>query len=98
MLITDLIKDMVGEMALYGGHPVNASPEIWSSMAELVKANSTRQEYIYLIASHGSPVQTTVGIAAAHIEPLNIFAAKTPCTLAQYIQSPVRVAKASRDS
>jgi len=78
MLITDLIKDMVGEMALYGGHPVNASPEIWSSMAELVKANSTRQEYIYLIASHGSPVQTTVGIAAAHIEPLeNIFAAKT---------------------
>ena len=78
MLITDLIKDMVGEMSLYGGHPVNNSPEIWSSVVELVKANSARHEYLYLIASHGSPAQTTVGMAAANIEPLdNIFAAKT---------------------
>lgn len=78
MLITALIKDMVEEMALYGGHAVNNGPEVWSSMAELVKANSARPEYVYLIASSGSPVQTTVGIAAAYIEPLdNVFVAKT---------------------
>jgi ribosomal protein S18 acetylase RimI-like enzyme len=76
-LITDLIRCMVTEMALYGGHTVNDSPEVWSSMAELVKANSIRKDYIYLIASYGSPVQTTVGFAAANLESLdNIFAAK----------------------
>lgn len=75
-LITDLIRCMVTEMALYGGHTVNDSPEVWSSMAELVKANSIRKDYIYLIASFRSPVLTTVGFAAANVEsPDNIFAA-----------------------
>ncbi len=75
-LITDLIRSMVTEMALYGGHTVNDSPEVWSSIAELVKANSSRKDYIYLIASLRSPVQTTVGFAAANLEPPdNIFAA-----------------------
>jgi ribosomal protein S18 acetylase RimI-like enzyme len=78
ILITAFIKDTVMEMALYGGHTVNNGPEVWSSMAELVEANSARPEYIYLIASSGSPVQTTVGIAAAYIEPLDaVFVAKT---------------------
>jgi GNAT superfamily N-acetyltransferase len=78
LLITDLIKSMVTEMALYGGHAVNDSPEVWSSMADLVKANVARQEYIYLLATHGAPTHTTVGMAAANIEPLDgIFAAKT---------------------
>ena len=76
-LITDLIRSMVAEMALYGGHTVNDSPEIWSSMAELVKTNSIRKDYIYLIASYRSLVQTTVGFAAANLESAdNIFAAK----------------------
>ena len=76
-LITDLIRSMVTEMALYGGHTVNDSPEVWSLMAELVNANSDRTDYIYLIASLRSPVQTTVGFAAANLESLdNIFAAK----------------------
>ena len=75
-LITDLIRCMVTEMALYGGHAVNDSPEVWSSMAELVKANSIRKDYIYLIARFRSTVQTTVGFAAANLEsPDNIFAA-----------------------
>jgi len=75
-LITDLIRCMVTEMALYGGHTVNDSPEIWSSMVELVKANSIRKDYIYLIAKFRSPVQTTVGFAAANLEsPDKIFAA-----------------------
>jgi len=76
-LITDLIRSMVTEMALYGGHAVNDSPEVWSSIAELVKANKIRNDYIYLIASFRSPVQTIVGFAAANLESLdNIFAAK----------------------
>ena len=76
-LITDLIRCMVTEMALYGGHTVNDSPEVWSSMAELVKANSIRKDYIYLIASFRSPVLTTVGFAAANLGSLDtIFAAK----------------------
>ncbi|MFC2054220.1 GNAT family N-acetyltransferase [Chloroflexota bacterium] len=76
-LITEFIRSMVTEMALYGGHAVNDSPEAWSSIAELVKANSIREDYIYLIASYGSPVQKTVGIAEANLESLdNIFAAK----------------------
>ncbi len=46
-------------------------------MAELVKANSGRTDYIYLIAGFRSPAQTTVGFAAANLESLdNIFAAK----------------------
>jgi ribosomal protein S18 acetylase RimI-like enzyme len=78
ILITGLIKAMVTEMASYGGHTVNNCPEVWSSMAEFVRANSVRPEYIYLIAGCGSPVQTTVGMAAAYIEPLDrIFVAKT---------------------
>ena len=76
-LITDLLRCMVTEMALYGGHTVNDSPEVWSSMAKLVKANSIRKDYIYLIASLKSTVLTTVGFAAANLEsPDNIFAAK----------------------
>ncbi len=78
LLITDLIKSMVTEMTLYGGHVVNNSPEVWSSVADLVKANIARQEYIYLLANYGSPVQTTVGIAVGNIEKLdNIFATKS---------------------
>jgi GNAT superfamily N-acetyltransferase len=78
LLITDLIKSMVTEMTLYGGHAVNNSPEVWASMAELVRANSARREFLYLIASDESLAQTTVGLAAAYLEPLeNIFAAKT---------------------
>lgn len=78
MLITALIKEMVTEMASYGGHTVNNGPEVWSLMVELVTANSARPEYLYLIAGCDSPVQTTVGIAAAYIEPLDrIFVAKT---------------------
>jgi len=65
-------------MTLYGGHAVNNSPEIWSSMAKLVRANCARQEFLYLIASDESPARTTVGMLAAYIEPLeNLFAAKT---------------------
>jgi ribosomal protein S18 acetylase RimI-like enzyme len=68
---------MVTEVALYGGHTVNDSPEVWSSMAELVKANSDHTDYVCLIASFRSPVQTTVGFAAANLESLdNIFGAK----------------------
>lgn len=75
-LISNLIKDMVGEMALYGGHAINHSPNIWYQVAERVKVNSTRREYLYLIASHGAPPQTTVGLLAANIEPLEaIFTA-----------------------
>ena len=47
-------------------------------MARLVNANCARSEYIYLIASRSSPVQTIIGLAAANIEPLDsIFAVKT---------------------
>jgi len=78
VLIADLIRDMVVEMALYGGHTVNTSLKIWSSVAEIVKVNSARPEYIYLIASQRSPVQTIIGLAAANIEPLDsIFAVNT---------------------
>lgn len=76
-LITDLIREMVIEMALHGGHAVNHSPAVWSSMEAIVRDNCACQEYLYLIASQESPVPMTVGMAAAHIEPLeNIFAAK----------------------
>ncbi len=78
VLIADLIRDMVVEMALFGGHAVNTSPEIWATVAELVKANSARSEYIYLIASQRSAVQTIIGLAAANIEPVDsIFVVKT---------------------
>ena len=76
-LITGLIKNMVDEMAQYGGHAVNHSQEIWSSMEALVKANIACKEYLYLIASQELPVSTTIGLAAANIELLeNIFVAK----------------------
>jgi hypothetical protein len=39
-LIAELIENMVSEMAQYGGHAVNHSPEVWSLMAESVGANS----------------------------------------------------------
>ncbi len=78
VLITDLVKSMVTEMMLYGGHVVNDSPEIWSSMAELVRANCARQGFLYLIASDELLAQATVGMVAAYTEPLeNLFAAKT---------------------
>ena len=78
VLITDLVKRMVKEMTLYGGHAVNESPEIWSSMAELVRANCARPEFLYLIASDASFAPTTVGMVAAYTESLeNLFAAKT---------------------
>jgi GNAT superfamily N-acetyltransferase len=76
-LITDLIKKMVVEMANYGGHAVNTSPDVWASMESDVRANCARQEYIYLIAEH--PLRTTevVGMAAANLESLeDIFLAK----------------------
>ena len=77
VLVADLMRSMVVEMTLCSGHSVNTSPEIWSSVAELVKANSARPEYIYLVAGQGSPVQTILGLAAANIEPLDsIFACK----------------------
>lgn len=79
MVITDLIKKMVLEMAQYGGHTVNDSIAVWCSMEELVKTNSTSQKHLYLIASHGdSLVPWIISMAAANIEPLeNIFLAKT---------------------
>ena len=91
-LITDFIRSMVNEMVLYGGHAVNDSTEVWSLMAELVKANSIRKDYIYLIVSYGSPVHTTVGIAVANLESLdNIFATKKRLHLsAVYIDPNVR--------
>ncbi len=77
ILITGLIKNMVKEMALYGGHMVNDSPEVWSSMAEQVKENATHPEHIHLIASSGTPTQTTVGILVGNIEQSeSIFVAK----------------------
>jgi GNAT superfamily N-acetyltransferase len=77
-LITDLIKAMVVDMALVGGHAASLSSEAWSAMAEHVRASCGRPNYIYLIASHGSPVQTTAGLVAAYVEPLeDIFVAKT---------------------
>jgi ribosomal protein S18 acetylase RimI-like enzyme len=58
-------------------------------MAELVKANSIRKDYIYLIASYGSPVQATVGIAVANIESLdNIFVAKKRLHLSAVYTDP----------
>jgi len=76
-LITDFIRSMVTETELYGGHAVNDSPEVWSLMAEFVKANCIRKDCIYLIASIRSPVQKTVGFAAANLKSLdNVFTAK----------------------
>ena len=78
VVITDLIKKMVLEMAQYGGHEVNENPAVWYSMEEIVKANSTRQEHLYLIARQEPPEPIVIGMAAANIEPLeNIFATKT---------------------
>jgi len=77
MLIADLIEKMVVEMEQHGGHTVNNSPAVWSSVVELVKANCACQENIYLIASQELSGSTIVGMAAAHIELLeNIFVAK----------------------
>ena len=77
MVITDLIKKMVLEMAQYGGHAVNESQADWSSMEELVKTNSSSKEHLYLLASCRSPMLKIVGLAAASIEPLeNIFVEK----------------------
>jgi GNAT superfamily N-acetyltransferase len=77
-LITDLIRRMVVDMASYGGHAVNGSPEVWAAMLERVQANSVRTEHLYLLASDGAPTRTTVGMAAAYLEPLDdIFVAKT---------------------
>jgi GNAT superfamily N-acetyltransferase len=56
MVITDLIKKMVLEMAQYGGHAVNESQADWSSMEELVKTNSSSKEHLYLLASCRSPM------------------------------------------
>ncbi|MCL4325085.1 MAG: GNAT family N-acetyltransferase, partial [Candidatus Thermoplasmatota archaeon] len=75
-LIAGLIKAMVVEMSLYGGYPVNESPEVWSSMTEQVKANIARPDYLYLIASQAAPVGKIAGIAEAYIDPVfKIFAA-----------------------
>jgi ribosomal protein S18 acetylase RimI-like enzyme len=78
-LITDLIKAMVVDMALYGGDAVNLAPEVWSAWAEQVRVSCGRPDHIYLIASHGSPLQKTpAGLVAAYINPLeDIFTAKT---------------------
>ena len=46
-LIAELIENMVSEMAQFGGHAVNHSPEVWSLMAERVGANSA----IYTVPS-----------------------------------------------
>jgi len=98
-LITDLIRCMVTEMALSGGHAVNDSPEVWSSMAEIVKANSIRKDYIYLIARSRSPVLTTVGFAAANLESLdNIFTAKQRLHISAVYTDPMCAARASQDS
>jgi GNAT superfamily N-acetyltransferase len=76
-LITDLIKSMVAEMALLGGYEINSSPPVWSSMAALVRANCSRPDYLYLIASQETPLETILGLAVANIEPLEaIFIAK----------------------
>ena len=77
-LITDFIRRMVTEMAFYGGHAVNGAPDVWAAMVERVRAQSVRTEHLYLLASHGALTRTTVGMAAAYLEPLeNIFVAKT---------------------
>jgi ribosomal protein S18 acetylase RimI-like enzyme len=69
---------MVADMALYGGYAVSQSAEAWAAMAEQVRVSCGRPDHIYLIASQGSPVQTTAGLVAAYINPLeDIFAAKT---------------------
>lgn len=76
-LITDLIKKMVVEMVNYGGHAVNPSPEVWASMESDVRTKSTRQEYIYLIASHSLRTTEVIGMAAANLESLeDIFLAR----------------------
>ena len=76
-IITDLIKKMVTEMANYGGHSVNNSPDAWTSMESEVRANSARQENVYLIAIQASATPAVVGIATANIESLeNIFVPK----------------------
>jgi GNAT superfamily N-acetyltransferase len=91
-LITDLIRAMVVDMALYGGHALNHSPEAWSAMREQVKVSCGRPDFIYFIASHGSPVKRIAGLAAANIEPLEaIFAAKTRLHLSTvYTIPPLR--------
>jgi GNAT superfamily N-acetyltransferase len=69
---------MFVDMASYGGHAVNDSPDVWSAMVERVQANIVRNEHLYLLASIGAPTRTTVGMAAAYLEPLeDIFVAKT---------------------
>ena len=75
-LITDLIRCMVTEMAIYGGHTVDDPPEVWSSMVELVMANSSRKDYIYLIASFRNHLPVPLAPAGENLEsPDNIFAA-----------------------
>jgi ribosomal protein S18 acetylase RimI-like enzyme len=75
-LITSLIRRMVTEMAQFDGHPVNGSPQVWSRMVDLVKANCLRQDHAYLIASTNAMPGEAVGMVAAQIEILEeIFAA-----------------------
>ena len=74
-LITNLLKSMVAEMALYGGHPVNPAPDVWAAMVDQVSVNSRRRDHLYLIARDAA--QTIVGLAAANLErPEPIFAAR----------------------
>jgi GNAT superfamily N-acetyltransferase len=76
-LIADLIKKMVVEMENYGGDSVNTAPDVWDSMELDIRAKSTRQDYIYLLAIHPSSTPTVVGMAAANIESLeDIFVSR----------------------
>ena len=76
-LITDFIKKMVIEMENYGGNSVNRSLNIWYSIESDVRANSARQDYIYLLAIHPLHTPTEVGMAVGNIEQLeNIFVSK----------------------
>ena len=72
--ITDLIKNMVFEMENYGGYSVKRSPKFWDSIESEIRANSARQDYIYLLAIQASISPSPVGMVAGNIEPLeNIY-------------------------
>ncbi len=66
-LIAGLIRSMVEEMARYGGHAVDGSPQVWSSMAEQVKANLANPDCLYLLAASDPPAQAILGLAAGQI-------------------------------
>ena len=68
--IADRIKEMLLEMENYRGYPLNPSPQVWAALEKEVRANCSRQDYIYLLAALPHHPAKVIGIAAAYVEPL----------------------------